>query len=94
MKTAKLACIVLAFGVSACATSFTGEAHVEGGPHGCAEKCQKWGEEFVGMVALGEYSDACVCRVPGRTVAFEDVAGVAGGAAGVWTQNQRRSDSP
>jgi hypothetical protein len=69
-----------------CATSFTGEAHVEGGPAGCAEKCQKWGQELVGMVAMGEYSDACICRVPGKNVSLAEGATVAGGASGVWMQ--------
>ncbi len=76
-----------------CATSFTGEAHVEGGPSGCVEKCKQWGQELVGMVAMGEYSDACICRVPGKNVAAGDAAAVAGGAAGVFMQGARRSSS-
>jgi hypothetical protein len=80
--------------VAGCATAFTGEAHVEGGPKGCAAKCAAWGQELVGMIAMGEYSDACVCRVPGKQVAMADVAGaVAGGSAGVVMQAQRRSRS-
>jgi hypothetical protein len=50
-------------GLVGCATSFTGEAHVEGGPSGCEKKCESWGMDFTAMVAMGEYSDACVCRV-------------------------------
>jgi hypothetical protein len=85
MVAALAACLV------GCATSFVGEAHVEGGPSGCMQKCRAWGEEFVGMVAMGEYSDACICRVPGRTVAIADAAGaIAGGAAGVVMQRRRR----
>jgi hypothetical protein len=88
MKFVMLAAVALSF--VGCATQFTGEAHVEGGPSGCAAKCKAWGQELVGMVAMGEYSDACICRVPGRTVAMEDAAAaVAGGASGVVMQMRR-----
>jgi hypothetical protein len=77
-----------------CATAFTGEAHVEGGPKGCAAKCSAWGQEFVGMIAMGEYSDACVCRVPGKQVAIAEIAGaVGGGAAGVVMQTRRQQNA-
>lgn len=77
----------LALLLSACATRFYGEAHVEGGPAGCEAKCRAWGQEFVGMVAMGEYSDACICHVPGRPMpASSAAASVAGGVAGVAMQ--------
>jgi hypothetical protein len=42
------------------------------------------------MVAMGEYSDACICRVPGKAVALQDAAGaVSAGTAGVWMQMRR-----
>jgi hypothetical protein len=80
----------LALALSGCATAFTGESHVPGGPAGCEAKCKSWGLEFVGMVAMGEYSDACVCHRPGAQASLVDEAGaVAGGTAGVIVQTQR-----
>ena len=77
-----------------CATHFTGEAHIEGGPAGCQAKCQSWGQEFVGMIAMGEYSDACICRVPGKQVSLNTIAGgIGGGAAGVMMQMRRESEN-
>jgi hypothetical protein len=45
------------------------------------------------MVAMGEYSDACICRVPGKPVAMDDAAGAVGGAVGVMQQRGRRTAS-
>jgi hypothetical protein len=84
-----------ACGLVGCATSFTGEAHVEGGPAGCQKKCEAWGMDFAGMVAMGEYSDACVCHVRGKQAAAsesQDIAAVAGGAAGVVLQARRAQE--
>jgi hypothetical protein len=78
--------VAMALALGGCATSFTGDAHVEDGPAGCEKKCAGWGEEFVGMVAMGEYSDACVCRVRGKQVSAADATSVAGAAAGVVLQ--------
>jgi len=50
--------------LTGCATSFTGSAHVEGGRTGCEAKCKGQGLDFVGMVYMGEYSDACMCATP------------------------------
>jgi hypothetical protein len=72
-----------------CATQFTGESHVPGGPAGCEAKCKSWGLDFVGMVAMGEYSDACICRRPGAQSALLENGGEAGGAAGVVMQMRR-----
>lgn len=75
-----------------CATSFTGDAHVVGGAAGCEAKCKAWGLEFAGMVAMGEYSDACVCRRPGeKTALLDDAASAAGSAAGV-VMHMRRAE--
>jgi hypothetical protein len=84
--------IAVVFSLAGCATSFTGEAHVEGGPAGCARKCAAWNEDFVGMVAMGEYSDACVCRVRGGQVSQADTAAVAGAATGVVLQMRRAQE--
>ncbi len=76
--------------LSACATSFTGSAHIEGGAAECNSKCSAWGLEFAGMVAMGEYSSACICNVRGKNVSKADAAAVAGGAAGVMMQMRRQ----
>lgn len=74
-----------------CATAFTGSAHVERGMQGCQAKCTAWGLDLTGMVAMGEYSDACICTVPGQAATATALAGgaVAGGAAGVMMQMQQ-----
>jgi hypothetical protein len=82
--------MVIAFGLTACATSFTGNAHIEGGPAECNQKCNAWGLEFAGMVAMGEYSDACICNVKGKNVSQAGAAAVAGGSAGVVMQMRRQ----
>ncbi len=47
--------------------------------------------EVAGMVYMGEYSDACICTVPGQTGSAKrrllaGASAIAGGAAGVATQ--------
>jgi hypothetical protein len=92
MRTMLLGALALV--LSACATQFTGDAHVEGGPSGCEAKCRAWGQEFVGMVAMGEYSDACICHVPGKPMPSSSAAAsVVGGVAGVAMQTQRSSSA-
>ena len=59
----------------------TGSAHVEEGRNGCEAKCQS---QLVGMVYMGEYSDACVCAAS---------AAVAAGASGVAMQMSRQSSN-
>jgi hypothetical protein len=88
---------VLATGLGACATSFTGSAHVENGRQGCEDKCKGQGMELAGMVYMGEYSDACVCSLPGGTASGNQrllavAPAVAGGSAGVAMQMQRQRD--
>src|SRR3954466_12857723 len=89
--------LTLSFGLlcclfgSACATSFTGSAHVEEGRAGCERKCKGQGMEVTGMVYMGEYSDACICAVPGQTSSrrgrlLAGAGAVAGGASGVVLQ--------
>lgn len=86
----------LAMALSACATSFTGSPHVEGGRSGCESKCKAQGMEMAGMVYMGEYSDACVCSVPGATSMRKEKlladAATAGGAAGVVMQMRRNEE--
>ena len=88
--------LIAGFG-TACATSFTGSAHVEDGRKGCEQKCKGQGMELVGMVYMGEYSDACVCAVPGqsgsvRTHMVASAGAVAGGASGVVMQMRRQEE--
>ena len=76
-----------------CATSFVGEAHVEGGRAGCESKCTKQGMRMAGMVYMGEYSDACICEMPraaGEAPRSTLLAsgGAGGGAVGVVMQMQ------
>jgi hypothetical protein len=48
-------------------TTFEGSPKVEHGRAGCEKKCAGQGLQFTGMVFVGEYSDACVCQVPGAS---------------------------
>ena len=92
---------ITAFSVFGCATSFTGNAHVENGRAGCEEKCKGQGMQVAGMVYLGEYSSACVCEVPhgsassSRREFLLGSAGSSGAAVGVVmqmrSQQQRQS---
>ncbi|HXK20440.1 MAG TPA: hypothetical protein VNG33_21670 [Polyangiaceae bacterium] len=80
-----------ALSMAGCATAFTGSAHVEDGRAGCERKCKGQGMEVAGMVYMGEYSDACVCAVPGQTGSLRakylaSAGAVAGGSAGVVMQ--------
>jgi hypothetical protein len=99
MKRFLKAMILIAFTGSmlftgACATSFTGSAFVDEGRSGCEAKCKGQGMELAGMVYMGEYSDACVCTVPGRSASaskhlLASAGAVAGGSAGVVMQMRR-----
>jgi hypothetical protein len=86
----------LALSLAGCATSFTGNAHVENGRAGCEEKCRGQGMQIAGMVYMGEYSSACVCEVPHgsasgrRDMLVSGGAGASGAAAGVMMQMSRQ----
>ncbi len=94
MRAIRIGATVLALmGLVGCATSFTGDPHVEDGRAGCEKKCRADGMEFAGMVYMGEYSDACVCEAKGHGSASSGrrdmllgSSGAGGGAAGVWMQ--------
>jgi len=74
-------------------TTFEGGAKIKDGPSGCEAKCKEWGMELVGMVALGEYSDGCICKKKGSQLSMRDIgetvilssAGSGGGTVGVET---------
>lgn len=86
-------CVVVAAS-SGCAlmtTTFYGDARVRNGASGCEQKCSQEGLEMAGMIMLGEYSDGCICAVPGRERQAVDAAGpAAGGAAAVVEQMRRQ----
>jgi hypothetical protein len=89
---------LLALFYAGCATSFTGSAFVEDGRGGCEMKCREQGMELAGMVYMGEYSDACVCAVPGRAAWLKknlvaSSGAVAEGAAGVIMQSRRQQQN-
>jgi hypothetical protein len=52
-----------------CTSVFSGAPKVPNGAAGCRAICSAYGMELTGMVAMGEYSDGCICQVPGKTVA-------------------------
>jgi hypothetical protein len=62
----RFASIVAALATAACATHFTGAPKVPNGVAGCKTICSSYGMELTGMVALGEYSDGCICQVSGE----------------------------
>jgi hypothetical protein len=95
MKKNRTRMVVTAFmllACASCATNFTGSPYVENGRAGCEAKCRSVGMEVAGVVYMGEYSDACVCAVPGQRaeVMREATAAVAGAGAGVAMQMQRQ----
>ncbi|MEB2312167.1 MAG: hypothetical protein OZ921_04115 [Sorangiineae bacterium] len=80
-----------------CATSFTGSPHVENGRQGCESKCKSQGMEVAGMVYMGEYTDGCVCVVPGQSASRRQLLmaaanGAAAGSAGVVLQMRRQQE--
>jgi hypothetical protein len=87
---------LMALCLQACATSFTGSAHIEGGRGGCESRCAGDGLTMSGLVYLGEYSTACVCSVATAPAADQAVgrrssddtmgAAAAGAVAGVMMQ--------
>lgn len=82
--------------LSGCATAFTGDAHVPGGAAGCRDVCGSYGMDLAGMVAMGEYSDGCICRVRSQAASNGQnelaVAGAAPAAVGVVMAMRRRQE--
>jgi len=74
---------------SGCATSFTGSAKVKG-PKQCHSICNNWNMDLAGMVAMGDYTDGCICVVPDKKISKEDAVtgavSASGGAVGVIRQ--------
>ena len=87
--------LVICLMLAGCATSFSGSAKVDG-PSDCRKICGKWEMDLAGMVAMGEYTNGCICKVRGEQVGVSDVgrglilgsAVSAGSVAGVYRQMQ------
>lgn len=62
----RLGLVASAFALLSCATTFNGSSKVPNGAAGCKAICSSYGMELTGMVALGEYSDGCICEIPGK----------------------------
>jgi hypothetical protein len=90
-----VAILAIAVGLGGCATSFTGDPHIENGRSGCEAKCKGQGMALAGMVFMGEYTSGCVCAVPGQSASVggqlfaASQAGAAAGSAGVVMQMRR-----
>jgi len=78
----------LAVAASGCATTFFGAPEIQGGRAQCERVCAAWKMELAGMVQMGEYSNGCICQVPGKVVAPQAVAAAGEAIAGVWFQTQ------
>ncbi len=80
---------------SGCATSFSGSAKLDG-PKDCRKICDNWGMDLAGMVAMGEYTNGCICRVKGEQLSLKGIGGAilsssaaaGAGSAGVYMQMQ------
>lgn len=59
-KVVALLSLIFVFSCAQKKTKFLGEARMS--PAKCEAKCVGWDMELQGMVAMGEYSDACVCK--------------------------------
>jgi hypothetical protein len=86
--------IAIASGAVACKTptSFSGEAKIPRGPIGCQAICGEWSMQMAGMVAMGEYSNACVCVVPEAAPSSAELVGAVGPAV-VGVVEQMRRDA-
>ncbi len=60
-KLVFVACMAMLATASGCATKFSGSAYVDG-PAECRKVCDKWGMDLAGMVAMGAYTDGCICK--------------------------------
>ncbi|HYS09922.1 MAG TPA: hypothetical protein VEP66_14335 [Myxococcales bacterium] len=92
----RIALVASLFGLCSCVfpTNFTGAAKVPKGAEGCRGICSSYGMELTGMVALGEYSDGCICEVPGKgKAAAAGAAAATGSAAATVTAIARQRQS-
>jgi len=98
MISKTLGTLSILFGLAGCATSFTGDPHIENGRQGCEQKCKGQGMALAGMVFMGEYTSGCVCTVPGQAASAGQQllaaaqAGAGAGSAGVVMQMRRQAE--
>ena len=88
MRARAVLATIFFLATSGCATTFYGSSNVSDGPSGCKAKCSSWGMELAGMVAMGEYSDGCICQVPSAQKPVSGVSGTGPAVAGVWIAMQ------
>lgn len=64
--------LTLTFSLIGCSspTKFTGDAKIDGGPAQCEKICGNWYMELAGMVALGEYTNGCICKKKGSKLSM------------------------
>jgi hypothetical protein len=82
----RLAAVAVAALSLSCATRFFGDAKVPNGAAGCKAICDRYGMDLTGMVAMGEYSDGCICQVRGRPGGAPSAAAVSAAVVGVVSQ--------
>jgi hypothetical protein len=74
-------------------TTFAGAPKVPSGAAGCRATCSAQGMELAGMVFMGEYSDGCICALPGQSPAVVmSGAAAQAGAVGVRMQMTRQEE--
>ena len=78
----------LALAAGGCATTFYGSPEIKGGRAQCEQVCAAWKMELAGMVQMGDYSNGCICQVPGKIIAPQALATAGKAIAGVWVQTQ------
>jgi hypothetical protein len=76
-----------------CATRFFGDPKVPNGVAGCRKICDGYEMDLSGMVAMGEYSDGCICQVRGKPGGTPGAAAVSAAAVGVVLQMQADEES-
>jgi hypothetical protein len=85
---------------SSCRTQFFGSPYIEEGRFGCEKICASWDMELVGMVAMGEYSNGCICQKKEADLSINDVGqsiilsstGTGAAVSAVITQMQNEDD--
>jgi len=84
-RMCRLAAVAAALSIS-CTTRFFGNAKVPNGVAGCRATCDGYGMDLIGMVAMGEYSDGCICQVRGKPGQAPSAAAVSAAVVGVIAQ--------
>jgi len=90
MRILLLALLLASLG---CPTRFYGAPKVPDGVAGCKTICSTYGMELTGMVAMGEYSDGCICQVPGKQAPASVGSAAAPAAVAVVTMIRQQEDT-